>query len=289
MKIQLITGNKEMKSTDNLIVSDLSRPMAMDDFDIDIIDLSFADIWKYEGSTIGKTNKYKDLQAIGQMVRGTKKARIFYVYPQDGKYLFHMNKGIYTDVENIKNILNSTTCVEDYKECFPYRDAPINVIFEPTKTTIGKITYSADFHFAIQFGEIVTKSDTSEKITTLNCYGNIYFTTLNICRSYDELINYIDSILGDNKTCDIPDWINNINFGDDEEQNEIIKDSIIQIETSKGKIERAKEKLEENLRYKSILYTNGDELVEVVYDILEKILDCNLAGFEDRKIEDFPL
>lgn len=41
-----------MKSTDNLIVSDLSRPMAMDDFDIDIIDLSFADIWKYEGTTL---------------------------------------------------------------------------------------------------------------------------------------------------------------------------------------------------------------------------------------------
>jgi hypothetical protein len=41
---------------------------------------------------------------------------------------------------------------KDYKECFPNREAPISVIFEPTKTTIGGIAYLADFHFANLFG-----------------------------------------------------------------------------------------------------------------------------------------
>ena len=46
-------------------------------------------------------------------------------------------------------------------------------------------------------------------------------------------------------------------------------------------------KLKENLRYKSILYSNGDDLVRVVFEILENILDCDLSKFEDIKKEDF--
>ena len=60
--------------------------------------------------------------------------------------------GSYTDGEKIKNIINATAYRLDYKECFPNREAPISVIFEPTKTTIGGIAYLADFHFANLFG-----------------------------------------------------------------------------------------------------------------------------------------
>ena len=35
------------------------------------------------------------------------------------------------------------------------------------------------------------------------------------------------------------------------------------------------------------LYTSGDELVEVIFEILEKMLGCNLSGFIDKKKEDF--
>lgn len=52
-------------------------------------------------------------------------------------------------------------------------------------------------------------------------------------------------------------------------------------------IEAAKQKLEENAKYKSILYTNGDELVQVVFSILEQLLDCDLSHFVDEKKEDF--
>ena len=45
--------------------------------------------------------------------------------------------------------------------------------------------------------------------------------------------------------------------------------------------------LRENARIKSILYTNGDELAEVVFSILEKILACDLSEFVDEKKEDF--
>lgn len=40
-------------------------------------------------------------------------------------------------------------------------------------------------------------------------------------------------------------------------------------------------------RYKSVLYTSGDELVEVIFEILEKMLGCDLSEFTDKKKEDF--
>ena len=38
---------------------------------------------------------------------------------------------------------------------------------------------------------------------------------------------------------------------------------------------------------KSVLYTNGDELVQVVFEILEELLGCDLSQFVDLKKEDF--
>lgn len=44
--------------------------------------------------------------------------------------------------------------------------------------------------------------------------------------------------------------------------------------------------IDKNNRLKSILYTTGDELVELVFEIFEEILDCDLSGFVDLKKED---
>lgn len=80
-----------------------------------------------------------------------------------------------------------------------------------------------------------------------------------------------------------PEWINSVVFGDDAEQNSQINKSKAEIEAAIAKIKAAEDKLKENAKYKSILYTNGDELVGVVFDILEKILVCDLSTFVDDK------
>lgn len=49
----------------------------------------------------------------------------------------------------------------------------------------------------------------------------------------------------------------------------------------------AQDKLENNNRFKSILYSTGDELVEVVFEILENMLGCDLSNFVDEKKADF--
>ena len=45
--------------------------------------------------------------------------------------------------------------------------------------------------------------------------------------------------------------------------------------------------MRKNLKFKSILYSNGDELVEVVVEILQEILDVDMSSFKDVKKEDF--
>lgn len=65
-----------------------------------------------------------------------------------------------------------------------------------------------------------------------------------------------------------------------EKNNEIIKDA-------NDNISKAMDAINKNNRYKSILYTNGDELVEVVFEILEEMLGCDLSEFHDKKKEDF--
>ena len=85
----------------------------------------------------------------------------------------------------------------------------------------------------------------------------------------------------------MPEWVHNIIFLNDEEQKNEIKQNEELIENAKRRIIEANEILDKNMRYKSILYTNSDELVEVVFEILEKILGCDLSGFEDIKKEDF--
>ena len=53
------------------------------------------------------------------------------------------------------------------------------------------------------------------------------------------------------------------------------------------RISASEEKLNKNLSYKSILYTTGDELVNIVFEILGKILNYDLSNFKDKKHEDF--
>ena len=118
---------------------------------------------------------------------------------------------------------------------------------------------------------------------------NYYLTTLDILESEEKLMNYIGTLFEKDTKQGIPSWFSDFNFFDDNEQNMIIKENNEIICDAKEKIRNAKNSLEINNRYKSILYTNGDELVEVVFDILEHLFDVDLSDFVDEKREDFQI
>lgn len=287
MNIQLITGNKNLKSYKNITVSDYFRPLALDDFDINVIDLSAIELWRNDGDIKGDLNNTNDLFAISKMVDGSNKTKIIYVFPQDGDYLYFYRDNKFIKREKIKNII----CYGNNKQCFlysiPFDNILPDVVFECTTTTIDNKQYFADFHFEYDCGNAITKSDKSEKITTFMLFDNLFFTTLNICNSMDNLEHFIKAIFYNNDISDIPEWVKEYHFGDDTEQIEIINNNKEKIRALKIEIEHAEERINLNNKYKSILYTNGQKLVDVVFEILELLLDYDLSDFQDEKREDF--
>ena len=50
MKIQIITGNKKLKSEKDTYIVDYNNPKALDEFDVNVLDLSYEKLWRYAGS-----------------------------------------------------------------------------------------------------------------------------------------------------------------------------------------------------------------------------------------------
>ena len=86
---------------------------------------------------------------------------------------------------------------------------------------------------------------------------------------------------------DVPQWMEGIHMFDDIRQIDVIRESREKIQEAQNAIKAAEDIMSQNERYKSILYTSGDKLVEVVLDILGQMLGYDFSVFEDKKKEDF--
>jgi len=286
MRIQVIQySNSSAREKDGIFFSPMREPRALDDFDINIIDLSVSAMWKYDGTTyIGQINSFHDLETIRKMVENKKNAIVVYVMPQNINYFYNSR---YSQNRSMP-IKDTISGVLEFSinKAIPAGTHRTSLAFEKTKTAIGGFLLEADFYL-IDPTTIITESERSKKPTTISIAENVYVTTLAIMMSNETLKRYIDALFGKQKREATPEWMNDISFGDDALQESKIEQGKIEIELAKIKIEAAVTKLKENAKYKSILYTNGDERVEVVFDILEKILACDLSGFVDNKKEDF--
>lgn len=286
MRVQLIKyggGAKDEKN--NIFVSPLHEPRALDDFDINIIDLSVPAMWTTKGNCTGDIDSLKDLDTICQMVSNKKHSAVVYVFPQNISYRYNTGYVGGAHTTRIKDILagilqNSIT------RAIPSYASNVRVAYEKTVTVVGELDYNADLYF-LSLHNIITQSVKSEKPTTVQIATGIYATTLDITKTTIELKYFISSLFEKHERSKAPDWMENIIFGDDALQKELIKECEAEITRANEKASAAKRKLEENAQTKSILYTNGDELVTEVIKILEKVFGYDLSGFKDEKREDF--
>lgn len=111
-------------------------------------------------------------------------------------------------------------------------------------------------------------------------------TTLNL-KDYDDTMEFLSAINLLNKNEEIPQWAEAIKMFDDNAQSAIIEANRLAIQEAEENIEKAQNVLDKNNEYKSIIYTKGDELVKVVFEIIEQMFGCDLSGFEDKYDEDF--
>ena len=287
MRIQVIQhSNNAAVTKEGILFSPMRAPSALDDYDINFLDLSVPSMWRYKySSNVGQVDTLPDLQTLQQMVTNKKKAIVVYVMPQNITYTYDLQYSSSYDQVPIKDKLAG---IYHYSiaNAIPSHTMMTNLAFEKTNTNISGKTYDADFYL-VNPAEIVTKSDRSEKPTTVRICENVYVTTLAVTKTIADIKHYVSALFEEHERETAPEWMNTISFGDDAFQNSQIEQCKAEIEAANAKICDAEAKLKENAKYKSILYTNGNELVDVVFEILEKILGYDLSTFIDDKKEDF--
>ena len=289
--IQLLTynGSNKMFEGDDIDIHKIHDARSPDDYSINVIDLDNESIWQNKENSIKKINCIKDLKSLSIMMNSSEKSNIVIILPQNRPFKYDLvNDGNpyprYFSQCDLKDMISTmtTNILSVLHSIFNN----IKLIYEITETEINDRELLASFSFFdIDNGNILTKSKISNKPTTIQ-YGNIIITTLKI-PDYVSLKDFLSEIKLVQEKEIIPDWFEEIQMFDDVTQKGIIKSNKDAILIAEGNIKKAESVLERNARYKSILYTSGDELVSVVFDILKEMFEWNLDSFEDKKDEDF--
>ena len=289
--VQLLTydGSKGLFGGYDVFVNKIHDAGAFDDYSINVINLNEKFIWKNKENRNNKINIINDFNSLRIMMDYSDKSNVVIILPQN--LTFNYNWGInirgneeYRSQCELKNMI-STMTNEILSGLHPIFKE-IKVIYETTRTEINGNELSASFSFLeIKEWTILTKSKKSNKPTTVRS-GNITLTTLKI-EDYTSLKDFLSEtkLIQEKET--IPDWFKEIQMFDDAIQKEIIKQNNDKILIAKNNIKSAENVLERNKRYKSILYTSGDELVSVIFDIFKEIFQWDLDSFKDVKEEDF--
>lgn len=271
MNIQVVSL-RNVESVENFTFSKFSSPRSFDNFDINIIDLNNIEVWDFIGNHMQRdygSSYVADFRTLGGMVANTNE-KVIILLPKNFE-------GELDIKNNVEKLLNTVRLIYS---------SYIDIIYGPTITELNNVQVNSDFVFNKYFGfEKITESKKGNKATTVSS-DNVIMTTI----ALDEA-EYLGEFLIKTKLINmtnecLPEWMEDIRMFNDNEQFEIIQSKEQEISELREKISDAETILKENNRLKSILYTQSDELVEVVFEIFEELLDIDLSGFEDKKIED---
>jgi len=287
--IQIIRyRNTDTFENKNITLNTLAKPESFDKFKINIIDLRIEDIWRCKLESIKSINCINDFMSINTMIEKSKSSKIIIILPQNIEFKYYQD----SKSQYHKDCLLKDMLIELVENILPKLiSIRLKFYYEGNKTKIGDKEIASEFAFDHSEGiiNILTSSEKSKKITTMIAYvlgKETIFTTLDL-ESADQIIDFLSEIgLLEEKEI-VPEWLEKIKMFDDDKQNGIILLNNEKIEEGKREIKNAQLSLDENNKFKSILYTNGDDLVSTIFEILEKILDCDLSAFEDLRKEDF--
>lgn len=282
--IQMLTYGKGAKNFEgkDMVINTFHDAQSLDEFEINIINLNSSLVWKNTDNGKNKINAENDLRSLSSMIRNSMKTQIIIMFPQNMDFEYYYYGGRYTRSCELKDMLMTMV-----KEILPVLHSPLRdlqLYYENTKTKIGLKEIEASFHF-YDDEETLLKSIKSNKATTIK-RGEMILTTLNL-KDYDDTMEFLSAINLLNKNEEIPQWAEAIKMFDDNAQSAIIEANRLAIQEAEENIEKAQNVLDKNNEYKSIIYTKGDELVKVVFEIIEQMFGCDLSGFEDKYDEDF--
>ena len=294
MKIQLITDRgtaREVNVSGNLVLEchTIAEPRSFDDYNINIIDLQSEYLWRNGASDVNRIDEIGDFLSLGTILYSTKSSKTIVIFPQNivMKYGYSTYKKDYLHRRTLKDMLTTLMTI-----IMPYlltKTIDKQVLsFEKCRNKLNGNEYNSDFHFRnVDKGMIKTTSECSEKTTTIQFADRIFITTINF------LPNGIYDFLKEIKLIDTkevyPAWLQKYSFFDDDDQKKKINDNMAIIDERNKENGIIQEKINENLNYKSILIETGENLANVIFVMLEKMLDYDLSNFVDIKKEDFSI
>lgn len=291
MNIQIISYSTQNIKCEgyNIDCSTLNAPKAFDAYDVNIINLQSKGIWENNKDSKAGINQINDFESLGKLISTRKKSQVIVLLPQnyDFYYDYYSPSKKYYKALPLKDMLDilkshilSKLFVGNWISHFDF-------IFGITQTLCNSSLFTADFSFETTSSDVLTKSKTSANKTTIKLKNNIILSTLHFDRFDTKLKDFLMCIGVDKTTEEIPEWLKAVELFDDKRQTEVVESATKEIDALRLKIDEANKKLEKNLVYKRALIDNGQPLVNIVFDMLEKMLGCDLSDFEDENKEDF--
>lgn len=298
--IQVITGNAksnrmfmEFKESNEYTLSDFKEPKVFDDFELNILDLSFRDLWKYDDINIKDINMSKDLKHYYRMIKNNRNTKILIILPQNISFKYYLTyldgpEKEYYKNEDLKNLTGFIT-QKILEDVYNYN---FILNFGENSINLNGLNIKADFYFdekEIKEEQKILESDISNKLTTIKVEENIYFTTLDLMKSKEILEAFLEKtkIINIFNEEEEPDWFNDIKILDDVN----IENEVSQIEEEITKLQKTKEnkliKLEENKEIKSVLYQTDKKLQKIAIKMLDEMLEYEDKEFIDEMEEDY--
>ena len=280
MKIQIISYSEIFKVNDPHILHTIRTfdcPMSFDEFDLNIIDLNSPKLWSFSLEDQKCNRAIYCIKTLKEIMENSKKSMSIILMPANTKVSLLRSGGLTTQTILIKDIIKQI----NYELC-ELTLSYARLRYEISTTTIDEHDFYSDFVFDDVDYETIKRSN-GGKSTIIKHNERLYSTTLLIKNTANDLGILISFILSRFKKSDVPDWFNSLEYFDDaalkNKRSELL-DMYRQIKNIDGQIDK-------NNRFKSILYSNGDELIGVVKEILVDIFKLQDDYFIDVKKEDF--
>ena len=282
----------KFKESNEYTLSEFKDPKVFDDFELNILDLSFAELWEYDKYYIENINMNNDLKHYYKMIEDNVNTKILIILPQNISFKYdrgysdgyiHYRK--YEDLKNLTNFIRKKILENIYNYNFILN-------FGENSINLNGLNITADFYFDetdIKEEQKILKSDKSNKLSTIKVDENIYFTTLNLMKSKEILEAFLEktNILNKSNEEKEPEWCKEIKILDDVD----IENEVSRIEEEITKLQKKKEnkliKLEENKEIKSVLYQTGKKLQKIAIKMLDEMLEYEDKEFIDEMEEDY--
>ena len=274
MKIQILTKRTCFLRDESFCISKISEPRSFDEFDFNIIDFNDGKLWKSDKRKSICLDIKGFASLLSEILKETKKSNTLIIMPQNITTEEIGGDGWTISISNIK--------ISSIIQYFPDSLSPMirnfpTIRYERSVTKIDDYTFLSDFVFDESIHRSLKKSNGGKNVI-LEING-VYITTLDI-KDNNAARAVLYFILSKYQKSVAQELINNIehfsNISYLSEKDEILKQlDVLEKEISK------------NNRFKSILYSTGDELVGVVKEILVDIFKLKDSHFADVKKEDF--